>query len=172
MAHIGEIHYRYSIEPVWILGAYRLYLNYLQTLIRTSPEIHDTHRGALERSVTKLLFRDMGLMLEGYWDSSFKTLEQEKEKVTALQEQITSLLANIPQLLWSVDVLNNRPLYVSPSTREICQMDIEIPIPCPGWTVYTTIPRWIPTPSSACNSPPNCARRSRAENSPCTSSPK
>ncbi|MDE2088936.1 MAG: diguanylate cyclase, partial [Gammaproteobacteria bacterium] len=135
MAHIGEIHYHYSIEPVWIMGAYLLYLNYLQTLIRTSPGIHDTHRGTLERSVTKLLFRDMGLMLEGYWDSSLNILEQEKEKVTALQEQITSLLANIPQLLWSVDVLNNRPLYVSPSTREICQMDIEMPIPCLGWTV-------------------------------------
>jgi diguanylate cyclase (GGDEF)-like protein len=135
MAHIGDIHYRYGIEPVWIMGAYLLYLNHLQTLIRTSAHINDAHRPALEDSVTKLLFRDMGLQLEGYWDSSVKALQQEKDKVTELQEQITSVLTNIPQLLWSVDVVNNRALYVSPSAYEICQMDIEMPIPCLGWTV-------------------------------------
>ena len=135
MAHIGEIHYRYSIEPVWIMGAYLLYLNHLQTLIRTSPQINDPHRPALEDNVTRLLFRDMGLQLEGYWDASSRALNQEKNKVTELQEQITSVLANIPQLLWSVDVINNRPLYVSPSAFEICQMNIDMPIPCLGWTV-------------------------------------
>ncbi len=135
MAHVGDIHYRFGIEPVWIMGAYLLYLNHLQTLIRTSPGIAETHRSALEDSVTKLLFRDMGLQLEGYWDSSLKALQQEKDNVSGLQAQITSVLANIPQLLWSIDVVNNRPLYISPSAREICRMDIDMPIPCLGWTV-------------------------------------
>ena len=135
MAHVGEVHYRHGIEPVWIMGAYLLYLNHLQALIRTSSQISDAHRPALEDSVTKLLFRDMGLLLEGYWDSSVKALQQEKDKVTELQEQITSVLANIPQLLWSIDVVNNRPLYISPSAQEICQMDVEMPIPCLGWTI-------------------------------------
>ena len=135
MAHIGDVHYRFGIEPVWIMGAYLLYLNHLQTLIRTSSRIDDAHRLALEDSVTKLLFRDMGLLLEGYWDASSRALRQEKDKVSGLQEQITSLLANIPQLLWSVDVVRNRPLYISPSAQEICQMDIEMPIPCLGWTI-------------------------------------
>jgi diguanylate cyclase (GGDEF)-like protein len=134
-ARVGEIHYRHGIEPVWIMGAYLLYLNHLQPLIRTSSRIDDAHRRVLEDSVTKLLFRDMGLLLEGYWDSSLRSLQQEKDKVAGLQEQITSLLANIPQLLWSVDVIKNQPLYVSPSAQEICQMDIEMPIPCLGWTV-------------------------------------
>ncbi|MDO8704183.1 MAG: EAL domain-containing protein [Sulfuricaulis sp.] len=135
LAHVGEVHYRHGIEPVWIMGAYLLYLNHLQTRIRTSPQIDDAHRPALEDSVTKLLFRDMGLQLEGYWDASLRDLEKEKDKVAELQEQITNLLSNIPQLLWSVDVINNRPLYVSPSAYEICQMDIDMPIPCLGWTV-------------------------------------
>jgi diguanylate cyclase (GGDEF)-like protein len=135
MEHIGEIHYRYRIEPVWIMGAYLLYLNHLQNIIRTNPAIDPAHRGALEDNVTRLLFRDMGLQLEGYWDASLKALQQQTDKVGQLQEQITSLLTNIPQLLWSVDVVNNRPLYVSPSVRAICDMDIGLPIPCLGWTL-------------------------------------
>ena len=52
-----------------------------------------------------------------------------------LQGQVTSLLTNLPQTLWSVDVIHNRPLYVSPISHEVCDMDIELPIPCLGWTV-------------------------------------
>ncbi len=135
MAHIGEVHYRYRIEPVWIMGAYLLYLEHLQQLIRASAAIRDSDRERLYGTVVKLLFRDMGLMIEGYWDAAGKALQSEQGKVLLLQEQVTSLLANIPQLLWSVDTVNNRPLYVSPSAREICQMDIDMPIPCLGWTI-------------------------------------
>jgi diguanylate cyclase (GGDEF)-like protein len=135
MAYIGGVHYRYRIEPVWIMGAYLLYLSHLQSVIRTHPLVKDSDRGALEDCITKLLFRDVGLMLEGYWDASMQALDDERAKVGALQQQITSLLSNIPQLLWSIDVVNNRPLYVSPSTREICGLDIDLPIPCLGWTI-------------------------------------
>ena len=135
MAHIGEIHYRYGIEPVWIMGAYRLYLDHLQSRIRNNAEIKDRDRITLEDTVTKLLFRDMGLMLEGYWDTSLLSLSKEKEKVINLQDQITGLLANIPQLLWSIDIVNNQPLYVSPTAKEVCEMDVVTPIPCLGWTI-------------------------------------
>ncbi len=135
IAHIGEIHHRYGIEPVWIMGAYRLYIKHLQACVRNGMEIKDSDRASLEDTITKLLFRDMGLMLEAYWDSGLLALLEEKEKVSDLQEQITSLLANIPQLLWSMDISRNQPLYVSPSSRLICEMDIDMPIPCMGWTV-------------------------------------
>lgn len=135
VAEIGEIHHRHGIEPVWILGAYLLYLNHLRAVIRTSPRIEDVHRAALEDNIIKLLFRDMGLALEGYWVSNLGDLQQEKTRVSELQAQITSLLSNIPQLLWSVDVVTNRALYISPSANEICQTDIDLPIPCLGWTI-------------------------------------
>jgi len=135
MAHIGEVHARYGIEPVWIMGAYLLYLDHLRDLIHGAPDIKAADRHALLDAVIKLLFRDMGLMLEGYWDSNVRALTAEKDKVAALQAQITSLLANIPQLLWSVDVIHNVPLYVSPTAREICDMEVEMPIPCLGWTL-------------------------------------
>lgn len=72
MQHIGEVHADRGIEPVWIMGAYLLYLRHLQLIIRDHRDIKDAHRASLEGSVTKILFRDMGLMLEGYWDASHR----------------------------------------------------------------------------------------------------
>jgi diguanylate cyclase (GGDEF)-like protein len=137
MVHIGEVHYRYNIEPVWIMGAYWLYLDHLQTIMASSTDIEAPHRAALEDAVTKLLFRDMGMLLEGYWDAALLALHQEKGRVDELQSQVQSMLQNIPQLLWSVDVANNRLLYVSPTSRQICPIAAEMPIPCLGWTVPT-----------------------------------
>ncbi len=134
LIRIGKIHYQHKIEPVWIMGAYQLYLNHIRQLIAAHPEITPDKRSALESILIKLLFRDMGLMLEGYWHSAMSLMQAEKNKVTELQERVSSLLANLPQVLWSVDVKNNLPIYVSPATKKICSLDIEMPIPCLGCT--------------------------------------
>ena len=135
LAHVGEMHQRFGIEPVWVMGAYLLYWDHLHARMQNDAAIPDTDKYQLEDAVTKLLFRDMGLMLEGYWDTAMRALEAEHRLVENLQSQVTNLLTNLPQILWSVDVASNRPLYVSPSTRKICNLDIEMPIPCLGWTV-------------------------------------
>ncbi|HEX9628116.1 MAG TPA: EAL domain-containing protein [Acidiferrobacterales bacterium] len=134
LAEIGAIHYRHGIEPVWMMGAYRLYLEHLEQVI-AGEAVASRDREKLRRLVGKLLFRDMGLMLEGYWNAALHALNDERRAVAELQDQVTSLLANLPQTLWSVDVVHNKPLYVSPATRQICDVDIEMPIPCLGWTV-------------------------------------
>ncbi|MEJ2107579.1 MAG: EAL domain-containing protein [Acidiferrobacteraceae bacterium] len=135
LKHIGEIHFSYGIEPAWIMGAYLLYLQHLRSIVYGDPDIADADRHCLEKSLTKLLFRDMGLLLEGSWDAAFSELQAERDLVAALEHQMTSLLSNIPQLLWSVDVESNQPLYVSPNAREICKRDISMPIPCENWTI-------------------------------------
>lgn len=135
LASIGRAHSEFGIEPVWVMGAYLLYWNHLQAIIRTGKAISEADRPRLEDAVMKLLFRDMGLMLEGYWDAAMTTLREERNKVGELQEQVTSLIANLPQVLWSVDVIANRPIYISPNAREVCHLDIEMPIPCLHWTV-------------------------------------
>jgi len=135
LAHIGAIHHRHGIEPAWMLGAYRLYLNHLQALVRRNPSIADKDRAALEASLIKILFRDMGLALEGFWQGNLSDLQREKTKVGELQAQVTSLLANIPQVLWSVDVASNRAVYVSPSTEDISMADTDLPIPSNGPTL-------------------------------------
>jgi len=135
LAEIGLHHQRFGIEPVWVMGAYLLYWDHLYERIRSNPAIDAMDIPALENAITKFLFRDMGLMLEGYWDAALQAVETEHQQVEQLQTQVTSLLSNLPQVLWSVDVIHNRPLYVSPTTRKICNLDVEMPIPCLGWTV-------------------------------------
>lgn len=139
--HIGKVHYQREIAPSWIMGAYRLYQQYLQTTVQKSADIPEAERATLAESLNKLLFRDMGLMLEGYWQAATISLRNEKQKVDELQQQISSLMENIPQVIWSVDVINNRPLYISPSTREISPVCIELPIPCLAWTVLEDRPK-------------------------------
>ncbi len=135
LAEVGGMHQRFGIEPVWVMGAYLIYWDHLRDCLANDAALPPGERAALEGAIAKLLFRDMGLMLEGYWDTSMQAVESERQKVAELQSQVTSLLANLPQVLWSVDVINNRPLYISPTTRQICNLDVEMPIPCLAWTL-------------------------------------
>lgn len=133
---IGRVHYFREIKPVWIMGAYHLYLEFLESKIDAdSNGIKEHDKKPLKTSITKFLYRDIGLMLEGYWDTAITVLDKERHKVSELQEQVSSLLANLPQVLWSVDVTNNKPLYISPSTQDICPIKAEMPIPYLGWTI-------------------------------------
>ena len=135
LAHVGELHQRFGIEPVWVMGAYLLYWDHLHAQLQDHSRIKAADVPQLEDAITKFLFRDMGLMLEGYWNAAMAAVEAEHRKVEALQSQVTSLLSNLPHVLWSVDVVSNQPIYISPTARKICPIDIEMPIPCLGWTV-------------------------------------
>ena len=135
LAHVGEVHQRFGIEPVWVMGAYLLYWDHLRARLQDRSKVEAADVPLIEDAIGKLLFRDMGLMLEGYWKSAMTAVEVAHAKTETLQSQVTSLLSNLPQILWSVDVINNRPLYISPSARKICAIDVEMPIPCLGWTV-------------------------------------
>ena len=141
LKHIGRVHHDRKIDPVWIMGAYRLYQKHLSTIIVQSSQILDTERSSLNDCLNKLLFRDMGMMLEGYWQAANRNIETEKDKVEHLQRQISDLLTNIPQVIWSIDVVNNTPLYVSPTVEEISPISMELPIPCLGWTIPDDRPK-------------------------------
>ena len=123
------------------MGGYLLYLEHLQDIVRHNTNIVDQDREALEDSITKLLFRDMGLLLEGYWITSLNRVNEQKKYVTALQEKVSSVLGNIPQLLWSVNPDNNRLVYVSPNIHRVSDGDVSMPIPCMEWTVDEDQPR-------------------------------
>ena len=138
---IGSIHYRREIAPTWIMGAYRLYQEHLLYTIHQSPEIADSDRPLLLDSLNKLLLRDMGMMLEGYWMAATAATAREKRKVEELQLQISGLLKNLPQIIWSIDVVENRPIYISPTTRDISPTCMESPIPHLAWTVEEDRPK-------------------------------
>ena len=135
LAEIGQRCRRFGIEPVWVMGAYLQYWNHLHERIRSSPMVDAVDIPALEDAVTRLLFRDMGLILEGYWEAAWQRVEAGQRQVELLQHQVTSLLNTLPQILWSVDVISNKLLYVSPNARNLCGPDYDMPIPCLGWTI-------------------------------------
>ncbi|HHJ81104.1 MAG TPA: EAL domain-containing protein, partial [Candidatus Tenderia electrophaga] len=77
----------------------------------------------------------------GYWQAAGRTIEVEKNKVEHLQQQISDLLTNIPQVIWSIDVVNNKPLYISPTVEEISPISMALPIPCLAWTIADDRPK-------------------------------
>ncbi|MDP1708253.1 MAG: EAL domain-containing protein [Gammaproteobacteria bacterium] len=132
---IGKIHCHYGIEPAWIMGAYWLYLDHLRIVILGLQQMDSSGHKRLLAVVSRLLFRDMGMMLEGYWAEAVGAVAEEHKKVVDLRERVESLLSNIPQLLWSIDTTTQQPLYVSPNAYQVCGTDISMPIPCLKWTV-------------------------------------
>ena len=130
----GAHYYGQHIKPVWILSSYYQYIEQLNTLITQCPGIENEDRPALLTALTKLVLSDMGLVLQGHWSTATTEQVTQNQRVTKLQQQVSSLLANIPQVLWSVDVQTNEPLYVSPSVEDVCPVDIQMPIPCMAWT--------------------------------------
>lgn len=127
---IGVHHSLHDIQPIWVMGAHRLYLDHLNKLIHSIPDIPPQERLLLDEAVLKRVFFNMGIMLQTYWE----TLEQDyldaRETVVTEQGRVEQLLANIPQMLWSVDVRKNNIIYASPATERLCTGKMKAPIPC------------------------------------------
>ena len=128
--HIGRAHHRRGVRPVWTLGAYRLFLEHLQKLVATEPQIAPEDREALESALIKMIFRDMAVMTEAYWRAAIEQLTDQRDELGAEQTLAVEILGNIPQLLWTVDIENNRISYASPGIEKFCDRDMEAPIPC------------------------------------------
>ena len=127
---IGRAHQRRGVKPVWTLGSYRLFMDHLQHLVATDPQIDHDDRDAVESALIKMIFRDMGVMTEAYWRAAVEQLTDQRDELGFEQNLADEVLSNIPQLLWTVDIESNRISYASPGTREFCDGELEAPIPC------------------------------------------
>jgi len=135
LLRIGIHGRRHDVEPAWILGAWQLYLAHLQAIIRTHPNIADSDRATLGSIVTRLLMRDVGLVLQGYWKDAAHRLEREHERMGEAYARVSDMLSSIPQLLWSVDVASSELLFVSPSEQTVSETDDDLPLPSFGVTI-------------------------------------
>ncbi len=129
LAAIGALNHQQGVEPECMMGIYRHFFDHLEQQLAALPNYSIENQLRLRNSVGKFLFRDLGLIIGGYWQTTLKHLRAEQQKVGSLQEQINGLLTNIPQLLWSFDVTGDKPLYLSPNLARICQVSGEFPIP-------------------------------------------
>ncbi len=126
----GQRHSCNGLKPVWLMGAYRLYLNHLHTLIHRLPEIDAEDRQQLESALIKRIFLDMGLILQSYWDSLRQQSESARDESQVAFERVENLLGNVPLILWSYDVCTHELLYSSPALRALSVTDGDTPIPC------------------------------------------
>ncbi len=127
---IGRAHQKRGVKPVWTLGAYRLFLDHLQKLVATDPQIAHDERDDVESALIKMIFRDMAIMTEAYWRSAVEQLTDQRDELGEEQSLAGEILSNIPQLLWTVDIESNTISYASPGARAFCEHELEAPIPC------------------------------------------
>jgi diguanylate cyclase (GGDEF)-like protein len=125
----GASYLKRDIRPVWILSAYHLLLDYLHRFL---PEIDipPGDRQQLESLLCKLLLRDLGLTLEGYWRAA---REQPAASLLHARDELQlaeDLLSCLPQLLWSVDIDANRLVYASRALQSLYSGKPEAPLPC------------------------------------------
>lgn len=126
---VGEAYYRNGFKPAWIIGAYRLYLNHVLELLGSLSDIAPGDRQPLQSALSKRIFLDLGLILQAYWDESLATLHGEVENKEASYARMMEMLANIPQVLWSVDAKTLEVLYASPATTSFVNDDFSGPVP-------------------------------------------
>lgn len=130
LLRIGHMHNDRGVKPVWLIGAYRLYLNHLLQLISEVPELGEAERRSLENALVKRVFLFMGLMLEGQVDKLQRDHDTTHDQLSGQLERMHELMQNIPQLIWSYDVASGELLYTSPGVKTVCGNHIENPIPC------------------------------------------
>ncbi|BAZ93874.1 signal transduction protein [Thiohalobacter thiocyanaticus] len=132
LIRIGHLHQQRGVKPVWLIGAYRLYLNHLLQLIAHMPGLEPDERNVLESALVKRVFLFMGLMIEGHLDRLQQTREAERTQQDGELERMQQLLANIPQQVWSYDVTAAQLHYLNPAARALCNGNGkgEGPIPC------------------------------------------
>jgi diguanylate cyclase (GGDEF)-like protein len=127
---LGRSHFRWGMKPVWALGSYRLFVEHLQRLIASDPQIKAEDRDALESALIKMVFRDIAITSEAYWREAVEKLREQRDVLGVEQNLAAEILSNIPQLLWTVDIESNRISYASPGARKFCDDKLEAPIPC------------------------------------------
>ncbi len=127
---VARTHAEHAIHPIWIIGGCLLYLEFLYRLTKTTIKIPEELRDPLYLALNKLVFRELGLMVNTYWEDVRDRLFEEKTDAEVLRNEIQSILGNIPQILWSVDISSDSLTYISPAFKSLCVTDTPHKIPC------------------------------------------
>jgi len=125
----GAALFENCFRPVWIIASYNLLTSYMNKLI-AEMELPVAEREALDSVVTRLLLRDMGLTMEGFWRASHQIVCKELAHVSTELGTVEDLLSGIPHYVWSVDVKSNKVIYANYPLQSLYSETLEAPIPC------------------------------------------
>ena len=112
LTEAGRAHLHKGIKPVWVTGAYRLFLEYVFRLV-SELDLSQENQARLEVILVRQVMRDHGLILEGYWNATLNTARNEIVQATEKYREVEELLAGLPHMLWAVDVGSNRIIYAN-----------------------------------------------------------
>ncbi|MDX1409233.1 MAG: GGDEF domain-containing protein, partial [Saprospiraceae bacterium] len=128
LVNAGRQHHDMGFKPLWVAGSYRLFLDFLRDLV-AGMEISPADAERLVSVLGKLALRDLGLITEGYWLASLDVLRNELVHITFQHNDVESLLAGLPHLLWSVDVKENRLRYANYPLHALYPGQLDVPLP-------------------------------------------
>lgn len=128
LVQMGKFHLEMGIKPVWVCGAYRLFLEFLGELV-LELGLESLASARLESALLKLVLRDLGLMTEGYWGTLLDTTRLELSHAAEQYTEIAQLLDGLPHLVWSVDVKRNSMICMNRSLQAMYPGDMKAPFP-------------------------------------------
>lgn len=129
LAEIGRIHHEQDVRPVWIVGAYRLFLDHLQEVVLRSNGIDEADSGILGSALTKMVFRDLGMINDGYIQAATGKLPREPVRIPDRHDTFSDLMDNIPYVFWSYDVEQKNITFISHECG-ITDLSAESQLPC------------------------------------------
>ncbi len=125
----GRRYLQRNFRPVWLIGAYNLLIDYMHTML-SGMEMHPADRIALDTLLTRLLLREMGITLEGYWMQARDNEHRELEHIAGRLGRVEDMLAGVPHLMWSVDIDANSLVYANYTLHLLYGEGMISPLPC------------------------------------------
>jgi diguanylate cyclase (GGDEF)-like protein len=118
-----------GFRPVWVIASYNLLINYVDGIL-SGLDAPYADSGVLRSVIGRLLLRDMGLTIEGFWrveqDNNLQEMRHLKNELGTVDE----LLSGIPHYMWSVDIKSNRVVYANAPLHTLYVGELEAPVPC------------------------------------------
>ena len=123
----GRKHREYGFRPVWVIGGYNLLEEYLE---RRLPELitDPNDRSAIESLLARLILRNLGLTLEGYWAQDDGEPGQDGA-IPAWTARLEGILNSLPGLVWSVNIESNTVVYANRAMQQVFSTGMKAPFP-------------------------------------------
>ena len=128
LLEVGRLHVERGFRQSWIIGAYDLLIGYLNMLLPTL-EIPKPHAVNLSSLLSRILLRDLGVTLEGYWQQTHEEMQEELEYLATRLGEAEDMLSGVPHYMWSVDTLKNRVVYANFPLQSLYGGNLEAPFP-------------------------------------------
>lgn len=119
----------HGFRPLWIVASYNLLINFLTESL-SGLDASVTEKATLKSVTDRLLLRDMGLTLEGFWQSDHDSLEKEMRYFERELGAVEDLLSGIPHYVWSVDIDSSRVIYANAALQIMYTDKLAAPVPC------------------------------------------